>query len=179
MNAAKSYIWTVWHWDFQVAIGFGLFTALAAVHGDVRSQGVTILIAETAIGAGFLAVVLSAMAVFVTFFDKAYRTVLERAHDGNLMEALHPYILVAFVAAGACLSGLITALAWPALGPWVAGGLLAWSTFLMAWTVLGSASLVRLTAWHGTQRAKLMGVVEQAGEARARAAAQARSRSRT
>jgi hypothetical protein len=178
LEAVKGYAATVWHWDLLLSIALGCAAGFAATSAPVRHGSVTVLIAETAIGGAFLAVVLSAIAVFVTFFDNAYRSVLTKAHDGRLGPALYPYSLVAFVAALTCLIALIAAAGWPAFGERIQEVALGLATFMTAWTVLGSASLVNLTIWHGTKRAEVMGVVEKGREARARAAASSRARTR-
>jgi hypothetical protein len=179
LDAAKSFASTISHWDLWLSLALGAAAGLACTSKPVRAGSVTILIAETAIGGAFLAVVLSAIAVFVTFFDRAYRTVLMKAHDGKIEQALLPYGLVGVVAAVACVASLVFSILWPLFDATLGEFALGISTWLACWTIFGSASLVGLTIWHGAQRAQVMASVDQAREIRQRSLASPASRSRT
>lgn len=178
LDAVKGYIATVWHWDLWLALALGAAAGWAGTSQAVRDGSVTVLIAETAIGGAFLAVVLSAIAVFVTFFDRTYRSVLMKAHDGNIGDALRPYGLVGVVAAAACVVSLVSALIWPVLSTPLGECALGISTWLTSWTVLGSASLLGLTIWHGVKRAEIMAALDQAREIRQRSRGSSPSRTR-
>jgi hypothetical protein len=150
----------LWSWDLQIGmVAFAITAALAAASDRVRGGAVTILIAESALGVGLLAVVLGALAVLVTFFDDYYRQILSRAPHG-VRGAMVPYQIVAFSGGLAAGVGFVTALAWPVLPGVAAAVLLGLTTGLVVWATAGTVQLVNLTIFHGEQRAKLLEAVE-------------------
>jgi hypothetical protein len=152
-------------WDFIVAVGFGGVGFGLAFVAAVRQAAVPILITEAAIGVAMTATVFGALAVFTTFYDGTYRRVLELA--GGFRSALMPYIAIGVVAATAGLSGLIAALALPALGVWATAFAVAIPTLLCAWTLTGTVSLIEITLFHATERARLMAGADEAESIRA------------
>lgn len=157
----------------------GVAAGVLCVNDHVRAQGPTMLLASAALGAAFLATVLTALSVVSTFFDSAYRRVLEEAHRGDIRPALLPYGVVAYVSAVATLLGLIGAIVWAALPGGLQGVLMGLAALFAAWAVAGSASLVQITLFHARQRAGTMRAIEQYREAQARQRSASRSRSRT
>jgi hypothetical protein len=158
----------------------GAAAGVLCVNDHVRAQGPTMLLASAALGAAFLATVLTALSVVSTFFDAAYRRVLEEAHGGDIRPALLPYAVVAYVSALASVIGLLGAIGWRALPGGVQGVLMGLAALFAAWAVTGSASLVRITLFHARQRAGTMRAIEQYRDAQARQRASApRGRSRT
>lgn len=152
-------------WDFVVAISIGAGTFGLGFIDSVRDAAVPILIAEAAIGVAITATVFAALAVFATFYDGAYRRVLELA--GGFRTALMPYIVVGVVSAAAGLFGLIAALVLPALGSLAIEFAIAIPTLLCSWTLTGTVSLAELTLFHASQRAELMAGADQAETIRA------------
>jgi hypothetical protein len=132
----------------------------------VRHAAVPILITEAAAGVAITATVFGAVAVFTTFYDGTYRRVLELS--GGFRSALMPYIVVGVVATTAGLTGLISALALPALGVWPAAFSVAIPTLFCAWTLTGTISLIEITLFHATERAKLMAGADMAESIRAK-----------
>lgn len=152
----------LWSWDARLAlIGGGLIAAVAGVSEPIRDSAVTILLAEAGLGVALFAVVLAALAIFATFFDDAYRRVLEMA-SGSIKAALLPYEAVAVVAGLATAVALLVALFWPALTAGLEVVLLGLASALALWSVVGSVRLVELTTWHAARRADLMKGVEDA-----------------
>jgi hypothetical protein len=152
-------------WDFRTALGFGVGTFALAFVREVRDAAVPILISEAAIGVAVTATVFAALAVFTTFFDGTYRRVLELA--GGFRSALMPYIVIGVVSAASGLSGLIAALALPALGSIAAEVDIAIPTLLCVWTLAGTVSLIDITVFHASARADLMAGADEAESIRA------------
>lgn len=153
-------------WDFIVSVGFGGVGFGLVFVPAVRRAAVPILITEAAIGVAMTATVFGALTVFTTFYDGAYRRVLEFA--GGFRSALMPYIVIGVVAAAAGLSGLIAALALPALGVWASAFAVAIPTLFCAWTLTGIVSLIELTLFHATERSRLMAGADEAESIRAK-----------
>ena len=153
-------------WDFFVAVGCGGIAFGLGFIDDVRDAAVPVLITEAAIGVALTATVFGAIAVFATFYDGAYRRVLEIA--GGFHSALMPYIVIGVVAAAAGIVGLIGALALPALGAWPTAIVLGTATLLCAWALTGTVALIELTLFHATERAHLMEGADYAESVRAR-----------
>ncbi|MGH2970456.1 MAG: hypothetical protein ACRDK0_15545 [Solirubrobacteraceae bacterium] len=147
----------VWKgWDFWV--GVGVIAGLCATSGSVRSEGVTALLAEAAVGVAVLGVVLAALAIFSPTFDGLYRRVVEGA--GGVSDALRPYMLTSSVGGAAAVLAVVSALAWPILGSGLKIATLGLATLLATWAISGTVSLVGLTLFHARQRSELMGIVE-------------------
>lgn len=86
-------------WDFAIGLaGGGLAFGLCWVKA-VRDAVVPALLAEAAFGVAVTATVLAAMALLATFYDPAYRRVLDLA-PGGFRSALEPYGIIGAVAAG-------------------------------------------------------------------------------
>jgi hypothetical protein len=159
-------------WDAAVGYLVAILAGVAVARSDsVAAHGVTLLLAVAAIGVALCTVVLAAMAIFATFFDDAYRQVLQRAGDGSIRPALFPYEVVAVLAGLATLSGLLVALAWPGLPHAAQVGSAAVVFGLAGWSIAGTIRLVFQTAWHAERRAQMMKAVSDA-----RAALEARQR---
>jgi hypothetical protein len=153
-------------WDGALGATCAIASAVIALDDNVRRSGVTILLAESAVGIAVLGAVLTALSVFATFFDGHYRRVLEGV--GSLTRAMRPYLIVAAVGGGATVVGVIGALAWPApIGEFGQALVLGVATGLCVWAVAGTISLVSLTVFHAEQRAELMRAVEDATDAQA------------
>ena len=73
----------VWRgWDFGIGLITGaLVLAVGASSNSVRGAGVTVLLAEAAIGVAVVGVMLAALAVFAANFDNVYRRVLENERE--------------------------------------------------------------------------------------------------
>lgn len=162
---AATFAWRAFDFWLGVVLGFG--AALIASSDAVRASGVTILLTETAVSVGLLAVVLTAVAIVAALLDGVYRSVLED-DDGSIAPALMPFSTIATVSGAAALVSLVSALAWPALGPAPQIGLLALASALTGWTVAGAVSLVNQTLWHAEQKAKLGRAIDEARSLRAR-----------
>ena len=137
------------------AVTFAGTTILAYQNGDVRSEAVPILITAAALGAGFLAVVLAALAILVTFFDEGYRKILANTPRG-IAGAMMPYKTVAVIGGATGGVALIGATAWPALTPASQAGVIGVTLGLLVWAGAGTLQLVDTTIFHGVQRAKLL-----------------------
>lgn len=178
VKTVRNYVVAIWAWDLWLGLGFGGFAGVVAMVPDVRRAAVTLLIAEAAIGVALLATVLTGLGIFATFFDRAYRRVLEEAGEGDLRQALEPYAIVAFVGATTAVLGTVSAVAYPALAPAIQGTLLGFTTGFCVWAIAGCASLAELTIFHARSRASLMRSIDDAREARTRTPA-SRGRTRT
>ncbi len=148
------------HWDFLTAIGCAAAAFGLAFITSVHQSAQAVLFAEIAVGVAMTATVLAALAIFATFFDGAYRIVLEQS--GGFGDALMPFVTIAVVAAIGALTALIAAIGVPATGKLVGALALGVPTLFCAWTLTGSISLVELTAFHAKQRAALMAGVDEA-----------------
>lgn len=150
--------------DFYIGvpagIGIGLLPALNKASGDAA---VALLIALGAALVAIVAVVVAAITIFVTLLSPEYEQVLDRL-PGGVLGAAKPFVRVAWAAAVGTLCSFAAALAWPAIPQhwwW-----LLWLTFsipaaLTAQTMLGSAQLVSIGAFHVRQRAALMKAVRE------------------
>lgn len=147
-----------WSWDFGVGAFGGIVGALGVgLSGEIARGAPDVLVAEIAIGIALTSVVLASLAIFATFFDDAYRRVLENADDRrSIRGALFPYSAVAVLAGLAALIALAVKLLWPALSGEMETTGFAVATGLVAWSIAGSVQLVLLTVFHAEQRAKLM-----------------------
>jgi hypothetical protein len=105
---------TLHSWDFYVAAALGAVAFGLAFDDAVRKGGVTMLIAEAAIGVALTSTVLGGLAIFSGSLDAAYRAVLEAA--GGVQAALRPYLVVGVVSGAAAVGGTVCALALPAFG---------------------------------------------------------------
>jgi hypothetical protein len=152
-------------WDFKAAALCGAGALVASLSQDVRDASIPVLITEAAVGVALTSTVLGGMAIFATFFDGAYRMVLDAA--GGFRRALMPYAVVAAVAALATIVGTLAALALPALGRWPQILAIGASTLFCAWAVFGAVALVELTVWHAGERARLLRGVDEAAAIRA------------
>lgn len=157
---------TVMHWDFVSALVVGGAAAGLGTIDDVRDAAIPVLIAEGAIGGALMATVFGALAIFATFFDGAYRRILDAS--GSFRDALMPYFTIAAVGGLAVIFGTVGALALPFLGDELAAAVLGLSTFFFAWCVTGMVSLTEITLFHASQRAKLMSGADDAEAIRVR-----------
>lgn len=157
---------TFWSLDAGAGLAAFLFTLAAAIAPQVRDAGTTALIAESALQVALAAVIVTALAVFTTFFDSPYRRVLEHA-SGTVLAAMAPYLAIVVVATIGAASAVISFTIWGAIGDVPQAILLALSTGLTVWTIIGSAQLAWLTAFHANQRAKLQKGVDDARAIRA------------
>ena len=156
-------------WDFGLglAVGVGTFFGLRA-SDFVTQQGVTILLAEAALGIAVLAVALTALSILVGLLGDEYIRVLEMAHARGVTEALLPFQIVAWIGGATTLVGLGVLVAWDIRGPfnWSTPTLraigIALPTALSAWCVAGTISLVNATVFHGEMRAKFRQVLQDA-----------------
>lgn len=147
-------------WDFYVGVFFGAFGGGITLDARVRDAAVPVVLAESAIGVALTATVFAAVAIFATFFDSSYRRVLDLA--GGFRNALRPYMVVDAIAALSGGAGVIAALWLPALDRWEASVAVGVSTWLVAWAIAGTVSLVDITVFHATQRARLMSGADNA-----------------
>ena len=147
-------------WDLGLgAVSFCVTGVVAASNDGVRENASTVLIAESALGVGLLAVVLTALAVLVTFFDDYYRQVLSSVpHGGGVMVA---YQVVAFAGAATAVIGFVAAISWPVMPAALQAFSLGATTGLLTWATAGTLQLVNLTVFHGRQRAHLLEAVDE------------------
>jgi hypothetical protein len=122
-----------------------------------------VLIALGAALVAILAVVVAAITIFVTLLSPEYEQLLDRV-QGGVKSATKPFVTVAWVSAVGTLCSFVVALAWPAIPAhwwwllWVAFSI---PVALTAWSLLGSAQLVSIGAFHVRQRAALMKAVRE------------------
>jgi hypothetical protein len=153
--------------DFKLgAVTFVIVTVAAGASPNVRAAGVVVLLAEGALGMAVLAVSLTALAILVGLLDDRYRQVLEKAT--GLRAAFTPYQEVAGVAALCALSAIAGAAMWAVelnapLAAWLRQAVaLGFVSGLAVWAIVGTAQLVNLTAFHGTERARLLEGIDHA-----------------
>ena len=149
-------------WDFAAglaALGGSIFVGLK--YPASLDAAHEVLLTAAVLGGGVLAVVLAALAVLVTFFDDYYRQILVKT-PGGLSGALFPYRSTAAVGGLAASMALASLLVWPVTHETCHAVLLAVSTGLTAWAVVGTYGLVSLTLFHGTQRGELLTAVDEA-----------------
>lgn len=152
-------------WDFKVAVAVGVLSLLLDLVNAIRADVTTVLLTSAGIDVALTATILAALTIFTTLFDSSYRLVLEAA--GGFRRALMPYTTVACVAALATLVALLVALAAPGLGKWSEAAVVGLSMLLTAWALTGTASLVELTHFHASQRARLLKGADDAEQIRA------------
>lgn len=149
-------------WDLFVGgLAAAVVVVAAGFNGDVRSNGVTILIAESALGLALMSVVLGTLGLLVSFIDERYRQVIALT-PGGIGAAWQPYKTVAFLGGMAALVGLLAAVLWETMNNWGQATLLGCASGLLIWAIGGTIQIVFLTAWHGQQRARLMQVLSEA-----------------
>lgn len=155
----RLYLRTAFHWDLAVGVVVGSLVAYLACDSAVRDQGVPLIIAIGAVGVAIISAVLTALSVIAALFDGPYRKVLIDA--GGIREAMAPYMVIAVAAGLSVLAALVVAVGWPEFSPALQRAGLGVGTALAAWSVAGTVSLIDLTIFHASQRAKLMGKEDQ------------------
>jgi hypothetical protein len=150
--------------DFYAGIvSFLVVLVVALLSDSMRSAQQPVLFAAAALGAAFLGVALTALAIIATFLDDHYRAVLKSA-PGGVRDAFMPYAIVAAIAAIAVCSGLIGASLSPALPSQLNAVFLAVTVGSTVWAVVGTVQLVFLTVFHGVQRARLHETIQETAE---------------
>lgn len=150
--------------DFYVGVPCGIAIGLLpALNKAADGMATVLLIALGAALVAIAAVVVAAITIFVTLLSPEYEQLLERL-QGGVKGAAKPFVTVAWVSAVGTLCSFAAALAWPAIP--VQWWWLLWLTFsipaaLTAWSLLGSAQLVSIGAFHVRQRAALMKAVRE------------------
>jgi len=155
--------------DFALGACAFVLTALASGVGEeLRARGVQIMLAQAGIGIAVLAVALTALAILVGLLGNEYLRILERGDPDGVHGAFQPYRVTATVGGINGFFSLVAALAWVAptflpIPAWVLQSLgLATSTGLAVWSIWGTVLLVRLTAFHGEQRARFIDSILEA-----------------
>lgn len=138
----------------------GASLAATYFYPSLLADAVTILVTETLLGAGVLAVVLAALSVLVTFFDDHYRQVLDKV-PGGLAGAMYPYRVVAAVGGLATAAGVVAALLWSPASDWQRSVLLSVPTGFSTWALVGTYGLVVMTLRHGLSRAELLRGIDE------------------
>ena len=146
--------------DLYVGLAAGAVAALSATSAPVRKAGVTVLLAEAAVGVALLSLVLGALAILTPALDGPYRRVLDTL--GGVGRAFAPFKVVAFIAGTTAIAAMLAALAWPELGATVQTIAIALVTCLSVWAIAGTVSLVGMALFHAEQRANLLQGVDDA-----------------
>lgn len=165
---SKRWLFVYWRgmlfqWDTAGFLGAGLAIALVADRfRAVEADGEGILVALTAIGFAALAVVLTALTIFVTFVNEAYLRVLTVSKKGGLSGYIVPYLAAALISTATTTFGAVTALVYGAVtsAGWRAA-FLGIEVGLVVWTAWAVFQLVVEIAVHGLNRYELTKVVEE------------------
>jgi hypothetical protein len=153
-----------WSRDFV----YGLVTAGLVTWGGVRYDNlltndvIPVVLVEAGLGLALLAVVLTALSIFVAFLGEVYTRFLEEAI--GLPRAFRPYKTVATIAGLQTLTALGTAFTWTLAGEGVRIGLLAAVSGLTVWAIAGTVKLTAITANYGNYRSRLRQIPAAARE---------------
>lgn len=143
-------------WDLPTSLLVGAAAGfLSGWKGQVREHATPVLFAEAALSIALLAIVLTALSIFVVFLGEEYQAILRETPRG-LSGAFRPYVLVAWISAIATLLCLLGALAWPVSAWWLKALVLGSGTWLSAWALLGTTQLLGITAFHGEMRSMVL-----------------------
>lgn len=167
---------SLWSWDLWIALVAAVIGWVAGHNDAIRDEGLTLMLALAAGGAGFLATVLTALGLLVAQFDGPYRQILERADTGGIETALSPYKVVAGTSALAAGVGALGAVIWNGLSPGIAAVLLALTLGFVVWSVVGTMQLVTITIFHIKSRSSVDHALAQAAEIPRARATRPRSR---
>jgi hypothetical protein len=153
----------VWKgWDFYAGVAGAGFAAIGVASSrGVRDNGITILLAEAAVGVALLGCVLAALQIFAPSLDSLYRRILDQT-EGGVAGALAPYMLTAAVAGLAAVAGVIAALLWPSFGVTMQTVATSVATLFAVYSIAATVSLVQLSIMHARLRARLLGGVDEA-----------------
>lgn len=152
--------------DFRLGCLCGLAVLLASLFDDSLRRA-HLLDVSIAVGLATLAVVAAITAIFATFVDDEYVTLLQTAL-GTTDDASYPYKSVAYASAFTTIVSGIGLFAWPASLASVKAVALGISLGAAVWSVTGTAQLVSITARHGYWRRRLPELREAYKEERER-----------
>jgi hypothetical protein len=161
----------VWSWDLWIGLAAGAGAGVAgAISTSVRANGFALSVALAAVDVAILGVALVVMQLFVALLDPDYALAIDEV--GGVRQATRPYLIVSFVAGAGAVVAIAAAVIWGLLPAPGCGAMLAASTWLTVWTIVGTVQLVGLSLFHSDMRSKLA-----LAEARARAARSRQGRS--
>lgn len=156
--------YVVWSVDFGLGLVAGVLAYVVAINRpEVLKNAVGVLLVVAGLGAGFLAVVLTALAILVAFLDENYVALLRESV--GLSRTFMPYKVVSIASGLTTGVALGLAFAWTAIGPRGQQIGLGVCAGLIVWAVSGTVQLVRTTAWHGQMRSRIPEIREAAKEA--------------
>jgi hypothetical protein len=161
------YVFLSWDVALGVPVGAGVGLAAGHVH-KLLANGLTMVIAELAFGAAVLAVVLTALSILVAFMGEEYLTFLEASPLG-VRGAIEPFRVMAVVVGCQIFSALSAAFCWPVAPAWGQSIAVGTATGLAVWALVGTVSLVKITAKHGYLRSRLPELRQVARDNRAAA----------
>lgn len=150
----------------DVDLGVGILVGslvgwIASQNLAVREAGPASLYAILGVAAGVLGIVLGVLSIFVALLSDDYMTVLAQT-PGGVRRAWSPFLIIAGVSVAASLVAVVAVIAWPVIPAWAQVLTLGSATGLLAWSLVGTAQLVRLAAFHGAMRIELFTHVRDA-----------------
>jgi hypothetical protein len=155
-------------WDFGLAVVAAVATFIGTLQSQsIQSNGLVFLGAIAALGIALTAVVATVLTLVVTLFDDTYRQAIQRT-KGGWLAAVRPYRVVAFLSILTTIVAVTALLVWGVAFTWLKALILAASSGLAVWSLLGTADLIGLTSFHGEMRFMLLEGMDQARKALAR-----------
>jgi hypothetical protein len=159
-------------WDFLVAVPAGIGVGVAPTVSDSVSKAApAVLLTETAVSAGILALALAAVSFIAFVVDEQFLRLI-RHTVGGADGLRRTFLIVAVVAAAATAVSLFVALLWPALGGapwWLQLSVFGLPSVLFLWAVFGAVQLVELSLFLAGKREAFNEQVERVRQARRRA----------
>jgi hypothetical protein len=148
-------------WDFLSAIVvFPVVFAIAFDNTSIRDSGEGFLIAIAAFAVAPTGLVAAILAILTAWFDEPYRKVLETA--GGWRGAMRPYAVTAILGLVTVLVALGSLFIWNIGNPQLQSILLALTSSLFVWTLIGSIQIILITFFHGEMRSELLKGMEEA-----------------
>jgi MFS family permease len=151
-----------WSPDFVLAAAATLGSwLLVAYNTSIETSPVLVqlLLGFVGVGVAVTAVCLTSVSILVGGLGDRYLQILR--HAGGLAAALRPFKLIAVVGTATVVASLVSALAWDG-GRLLRPGLFAVPCGLTVWATVGSAQVVFMIIFHGTQRHELEQMVADA-----------------
>jgi hypothetical protein len=141
---------TIFQADFGIAATVGVGVGFWAYykHSVQLDEGV-VLTTDIGAAVGLLAVTLAAMTLILGFLQGFYANLI-RVVPGGVKSFFYPFKVIAVVAGGAAVSGIVSALDADSSPLRLSSILFGFSVGLLTWAIIGSVQLVFIFVGHGT-----------------------------
>jgi hypothetical protein len=146
----------------------GCLVCVGIVLGAGFSSGFThvetndILAGFAVLGAALAAINIAVLALVTVWFDDSYQQVLQRR--GGWGEAMRPFRIVSTASLVSTAASVVGVFLTAAGESWMKASVLGVVSGLLAWSLMGTLSVVGLIFHHGEERAKLLEQIRELRE---------------